>query len=296
MPRLFFADNTILSVGTGGDTIRDKDRSGVKTQIVALDLNPAGAESLMAGTMPVSSATATSFKSEVVGSKSDNSTNTATKLGVLSVVANAAPPVYTESNLNPLSTDLAGRLRVQLDDNVYIGRVCTFRIPGRAGTAGQKIFSIHNATGSTVTVRVRKMFIDIYQTVIKAVTVAPPVIRAWKVTVLPTNGTALTKVQIGGSGATSSSVTVLGDASSDGTGSATALTATLPAGAIISQEFAPRLITAAGYEMADRIEFFIGSTIKLAALEGVVVFLDYTLATQNPATDMWIVGCEWDEN
>jgi hypothetical protein len=47
------ADNTTLDPGTGGDTIRDKDRAGVKTQVVALDLNPAGAESLMAGAMPV---------------------------------------------------------------------------------------------------------------------------------------------------------------------------------------------------------------------------------------------------
>jgi hypothetical protein len=50
------ADNTVLNTGTGGDTIRDKDRSGVKTPIVALDLNPAGTETLMAGVMPVSNA------------------------------------------------------------------------------------------------------------------------------------------------------------------------------------------------------------------------------------------------
>ncbi len=50
------ADNTILSPGVGGDVVRDKDRAGVKTQIVALDLNPAGVESLMAGTIPVSNA------------------------------------------------------------------------------------------------------------------------------------------------------------------------------------------------------------------------------------------------
>lgn len=49
------ADNTVINTGTGGDSIRDKDRTGIKTQIVALDLNPASAsESLMAGTMPVS--------------------------------------------------------------------------------------------------------------------------------------------------------------------------------------------------------------------------------------------------
>jgi hypothetical protein len=46
------ADNTQVNVGSG-DLIRDVDRSGVKTQIVGLDLNPAGAESLMAGSIPV---------------------------------------------------------------------------------------------------------------------------------------------------------------------------------------------------------------------------------------------------
>ena len=48
------ADNTQLNAMTGGDDVRTKDRSGIKTQIVALDLNPAGSETLMAGTLPVS--------------------------------------------------------------------------------------------------------------------------------------------------------------------------------------------------------------------------------------------------
>lgn len=41
------ADNTTLNPGNGGDTIRDIDRAGVKTQVVALDANPGGAESLL---------------------------------------------------------------------------------------------------------------------------------------------------------------------------------------------------------------------------------------------------------
>lgn len=45
------AANTTLNTGTGGDVIRDIDRSGVKTQIVGLDLTPgAGSETLMDGT------------------------------------------------------------------------------------------------------------------------------------------------------------------------------------------------------------------------------------------------------
>lgn len=183
----------------------------------------------------------------------------------------------------------------QTEPVLFKGRACTFRTPGRAGTTGQKILSLHNATGSAIIVKVRKVTVDLMQTVIKAVTVAPPVIRLWKVTVLPTNGTSLAKNKTGGSTTSNASITVLGDASADGTGSGTTLTATLPAGTILTQEFAPRMITAAGYEMADRMEFLEGTEVTLAALEGVVLFLDYTLATQNPTTDIWIAGIEWTE-
>ena len=74
------ADNTQLNAGSGGDTIRNKDRSGIKTQVVALDLNPAGTESLMAGVMPVAKAT-------------------------------AVEPSYGEGTNQPLSQDLTGHLR-----------------------------------------------------------------------------------------------------------------------------------------------------------------------------------------
>jgi len=184
------------------------------------------------------------------------------------------------------------------DHGAYSGKASTFRIPGRAGTAGQKLFSIHNATGSSIVVEVHKILVDVVATVIKAVTVLPPVIRLWKVTVLPTNGSTCTKVsEDSSSTATSSSVTVLQDASADGTSSTTALTATLPAGTVISEEFAPRLITAVGYEMFDRTEFMADAleSVVLRPLEGLVLFLDYTLATQNPVTDMWLVVARWEE-
>ena len=65
---------------------------------------------------------------------------------------------------------------------------------------------------------------------------------------------------------------------------------------IYTEEFAPRFITLAGYEMADRLEFLgEDAFVTLNALEGVVLFLDYVLATQNPITDMWIAGIEWEE-
>jgi hypothetical protein len=54
------SDNTQLSSAVGtGDVIRDKDRAGVKTQIVGIDTNPAGSESLMAGSMPISAVVGT---------------------------------------------------------------------------------------------------------------------------------------------------------------------------------------------------------------------------------------------
>lgn len=177
----------------------------------------------------------------------------------------------------------------------FRGRAQSFRTPGRAGTTGQKIFALHNATGSTKIVTINQLTVDTTATVAKAVTVLPPVIRVHRFTALPTNGTALSKTAKDSALTTNASVTAWGDASADGTNSATALTITIPAGSMLSQEFAPRLITGAGYEMADRIEMLVGQGIVLRPLEGIVVFLDYTAAAQNPITDMWIVGCDWWE-
>lgn len=47
------SDNTQLNPGTGGDTIRDVLKGTAKTQVVTLDLGGAGAEQLIAGSMPV---------------------------------------------------------------------------------------------------------------------------------------------------------------------------------------------------------------------------------------------------
>lgn len=191
----------------------------------------------------------------------------------------------------PFPVDLDSKRAV-----TFKGRASTFRIPGRAGTVGQKILSLHNATGSAVLVDIHKVSVDLSQTVIKAVTVIPPIIRMWKVTVLPTNGDVVTKVARDSALSTNVSVTVRQDASVDGTSSVTALTATLPAGTVITQEFAPRMITAAGIEFFDRTTFLDGdSTITLRALEGVVMVLDYTTAAANPTSDMWTATIEWDE-
>lgn len=183
----------------------------------------------------------------------------------------------------------------------FLGRAGSFRVPGRAGTTGQKLFAIHNATGSPSLVDVTKITVDLATTVIKAVTVLPPAIKVYTFTAVPTNGTTLTKNKEDTALSSKVAVTAWNDASADGTSSATALTIAavtpgLQAG-LITQEFAPRFITAAGYEMTDRITFFDGEdeTITLRPLEGICVFLDYTLATQNPTTDMWVINARWVE-
>ena len=178
----------------------------------------------------------------------------------------------------------------------FRGRCTTFRTPGRAGTTGQKLFSIHNALASPVIVTINHIIVDIFQTVAKAATVAPPIIRVHRVTILPTAGTALSKVAKDTALTSSSSVTVLGDASADGTSSVVTLTATIPADRVLAQEVAPRLLTAAGYELQDRADLLQNRDILLRPLEGIVVELVYTLATQNPTTDMWFVTCDWFEH
>jgi hypothetical protein len=184
---------------------------------------------------------------------------------------------------------------VGASSTVFQGMAATFRTPGRAGTAGQKIMAIHNASGSSVTLKVTHIDVDLYMTAAKAVTVLPPIIRIWKFTDLPTNGTVLTKTKIRGTGASSSSCVVFGDASADGTGSATTLTVTLPAGTFIAQRVTPRIITAVGEVSVPNLEFKFDTPIELGPEEGLCVFLNYTAATSNPTTDMWFASVEWEE-
>lgn len=174
------------------------------------------------------------------------------------------------------------------------GRATTFRTPGRAGTTGARLLTLHNASGSPLLVDLKKVTVDLTTTVVKAVTVLPPVIRLTRFTALPTGGTVLAKALEDTAMASNNSVVATGDCTADGALSAGVLTYT-PLGGTLTQEFAPRLITAAGYEPFDRTEFLVEGFVVLRAAEGVCVDLVYTLATQNPATDMWVASAEWDE-
>lgn len=195
----------------------------------------------------------------------------------------------------PAGSNNIGSVSIASYTPTFRGRVQSFRTPGRAGTAGQKIFALHNATGSTKILHINQIAVDLIQTASMLITQVPPVIRIHRFTALPTNGTALSKVAKDTTLTSSASITAYGDASADGTGSATTLTVTIPVGNMITQEFAARLITGAGYEPFDRETFLEGADVVLRPLEGIVVFLDYTAAAANPITNFWTVGCDWDE-
>ena len=200
-----------------------------------------------------------------------------------------------------LSTDSWDQYVIPVEDKIvsYRGRATTFVTPGRAAVA-QKAFAIHNATGSAVLVAVNRVRVDMLSTALKAATVLPPLIRIHRFTVLPTGGTALSKIGLDTAQTSSASVTVWGDSSADnagaGTSSATTLTVTTLAPPT-AQRYAPRFITLAGYEPMDSVTFFEGEPdIILRPLEGLCVFLDMaTLTTGNPATDKWVVGADWTE-
>lgn len=183
---------------------------------------------------------------------------------------------------------------VIMDKGGYQGRASNFRMLGRASGTRQTLQTLWNGVGSGVDVDVTGVNADFFQTAVKAVTLIRPILRLYKITVAPTGGTTLTKVSVDSSETANSLVTSLGDASADGTNSTTALAFTTNVG-IITQEYAPQLITAAGYEVADRIEFLTGGTITLKPGEGVAVCIDYTTTTANPATDMWITTLRWEE-
>lgn len=196
-----------------------------------------------------------------------------------------------------LSTDSWDQYVIPTTDRIvsFRGRCTSFITPGRAAV-GQKIMAIHNATGSSVLININRIKVDILSTAVKAVTIITPMIRIVRFTALPTNGTVLTKVAIDTTMTSNVSATLWGDASADGTLSATTLTIT-PSGGTLAQTQGPRVFTAVGYEPIDTGQFFYGeSDITVRALEGIAIFLDQAVVTTgNPATDRWTASIDWEE-
>lgn len=195
-----------------------------------------------------------------------------------------------------LSTDSWDQFVIPTKDRItsFHGRAASFITPGRAAVS-QRLLALHNATASTIVINVNRIRVDVLVTAVKAVTVVPPVIRVVRFTALPTGGTALAKVTTDTAQTSNAAATVWGDASADGTGSATTLGVT-PTGTL-AQTYGPRIFTAVGYEPVDTALFFDGETdITLRALEGICVTMDAAVVTTgNPATDRWIASIDWEE-
>jgi hypothetical protein len=288
------ADNVPITAGVG-TTIATDEIGSIHYQINKLAFGPLNTATLVeSGTgLPVNvqnaSLAVTGTFWQATQPVSGTFWQATQPVSIAATVAVSGPLTDTQLRASAIPVSVAA------PSATFNGRAATFRTPGRAGTTGQKLLALHNASGSTKVVHINQVSIDLYQTVVKAVTVPPPVIRVCRFTAVPTNGTALTKVSKDTSLTSNASVTAWADASADGTSSATTLTITIPANSVLTQEFAPRLITAAGYEMADRVELLTDKDVVLRAGEGLVVFLDYTAATQNPITDMWVANCDWYE-
>ena len=125
------ADNTVLNTGAGGDLIRDIDRSGVKTQVVALDVGGAGAEALLSTTSPMPVAGTGSYfvKSTV------NSSAVQLAVGAVFVGAIEAIPTAVSVSLN-----------IATDQNLMV-TVSAYESSSPASFIGAQTFVVSAGTG-----------------------------------------------------------------------------------------------------------------------------------------------------
>lgn len=130
------------------------------------------------------------------------------------------------------------------------GTMSSFRTPARAvaSLGSQSLLTIENKTGSGLLVAVRQISVSVESVAAKAV--IAPIVRTMRCTA-PTNGTVQTKGQTDTADTASASVEVRGDASADGTSSASALGATHTER--MWSRFSPRFHTLVGQQDFDEL-------------------------------------------
>jgi hypothetical protein len=211
-------------------------------------------------------------------------------------MANSSVPITsgTGTNVDSFTTPNGDHRQVVIigTKGAHAGHAATFVMKGRAAAAARHLAAIHNATGSTIVAEVRRVTINAHiATAAAAGTLGMPV-RLWKVTALPTSGTALTKVADDSSAtATSASITLFQDASADFTNSATALAATLPAGTVVEE------ILLNANTVGSATSVFLDdptNNVILRPLEGLVVTMTGTVAG-DLATNSYTVSIFWEE-
>jgi hypothetical protein len=172
--------------------------------------------------------------------------------------------------------------------------VATFRTLGTAATP-HTLFSLENTAGSAVSVRVRRLLVQMDATAV--LTTFMPLIKTSRVSgALPSGGTTLAKSSFVTANASAANVVARGATASDG-GVATAITAT--PGTVAWQQYGMRLHTAVGQVLAPDnnqlpalVETF---TFSLVAGEALMVQIVAAAGTSNPATNYYFVACTWEE-
>lgn len=171
--------------------------------------------------------------------------------------------------------------------------VATFRTLGAAATT-QTIFSLENTAGSAVTVKLRRLLVQMDATA--ALTAVMPLIKTSRPTAIPSGGTTLSKGQWQTANTSAANVIARGATASDG-GAATAITAT--PGTVVWQQYCMRLHTAAGQVLAPDNNLLPAlvdtQDFTLAAGESLMVQIVAAATTSNPATNHYFVNCAWEE-
>jgi hypothetical protein len=170
----------------------------------------------------------------------------------------------------------------------------SFRAPGRASVS-QNIFSIFNKSGSNILIAVRRLTVQMDATVV--LTAVVPSFKTSRITAVPTNGTALSPVVFDSLQSSSANLDLRGDASADGTSSATTLTST--PGTAAWTQLQMRLHTAVGQVLTDDMTVIPSvcdtDPITLRASEGLLVTVIAAATTSNPATNFYVTNCMWEE-
>lgn len=176
----------------------------------------------------------------------------------------------------------------------FKGSAASFRILGTAATP-HNLFTIENTAGSAVTVRIRRLVVQLDATAVLIAVM--PLVKTSRAAAIPTGGTVLAKSNFDTSLTSAANVIVRGANASDG-GTATAITAT--AGDIMWQQYCMRLHTAVGQVLSPDnplLPTLIETDpVVLAANQAIMCQVVASIGTSNPATNHWFVQVMWEED
>jgi hypothetical protein len=183
----------------------------------------------------------------------------------------------------------------------YTASVATFRTPGRASAnLTQGIMSISNKYTSNSFVYIRRLIVQVDCTAVYTA-VMPQVVTSKCIMGTPPGGTVLTPVKFDTSANPEATIEVRGDASADGTNSATSLFAGTQMFPAVYQQFTMRMHTAVG-QMIGAIDNPIlpnlimdNNIYTLYPGETLVVQVVAAATAGNPTTNHWWVEAIWEE-